>query len=198
MAQSDNEIKDVIKSWIQNGIGEIHTALPGKVISYNAGSNKAQVQPVGSYKVKDGRSLAFPIIHDVPVVFPMGMRGNAGVTFPVVTGDGCLIVFSESQMDDYLNAGYDSEDMRKHDMRDAICIPGLYAPQVSASGASQSSVNIFMGDTMITVSDGMVNISGASLAIDGGIVSGGDIVGNGISLDNHTHTGVHGETSPAH
>lgn len=192
MAQSDNEFKAIIKGWIQNGIGEIHTALPGKVVSYNAGANKAQVQPVGAYKVKDGRNLTFPIIHDVPVVFPMGMGGNAGITFPVVAGDGCLIVFSESQMDDFLNAGHDSEDLRKHDIRDAICIPGLYAPQVSASGASQSSVNIFCGDTRITVASGSVTISGATLTVDG------DVIGGGISLDNHTHTGVHGETSPAH
>lgn len=192
MAQSENEVTDIIKSWIKNGIGEIHTALPGKVISYNAKANKAKVQPVGHYKVKDGRDIIFPIIHDVPVVFPMGMGGSAGITFPVVAGDGCLIIFSESQMDDFLNTGYDSADLRKHDIRDAICIPGLYSPQVSASKAAQSSVNIFMGGTMITISDGAVNISGATLTVSG------DVVGGGISLDNHTHTGVHGETSPAH
>lgn len=184
MAQSENEVTDIIKSWIKNGTGEIHTALPGKVVNYNAGANKAQVQPVGSYKVKDGRNITFPIIHDVPVVFPMGMGGGAGMTFPVVAGDGCLIVFSESQMDDFLNAGYDSEDLRKHDIRDAICIPGLYAPQVSASGASQSGVCIFNGGTMLTVNNGSVTITGATLTVDG------DVIGGGISLDNHVHGGI--------
>ena len=184
MAQSDNEIKDVIKDWIKNGVCEVHTALPGKVIAYDAGKKRAQVQPVGKYKVSDGRSLDFPIIHDVPVVFPMGMGGNAGMTFPVVPGDGCLIVFAESQMDDFLNEGYDSDDLRDHDMRDAVCIPGLYAPQVSSSGASQGSVNIFMGGTMVTISDGAVNISGATLTVSG------DVIGGGISLDNHVHGGI--------
>lgn len=32
----------------------------------------------------------------------------------------------------------------------------------------------------------------------GRIIAEGDIIGGGISLDNHTHTGVHGETSSAH
>ena len=184
MAQSDNEIKDIIKDWIKTGIGEAHTAIPGKIINYDAGSNKAKVKPVGKYKVSDGRSLEFPIIHDVPVVFPLGMGGKAGMTFPVVAGDGCLIIFSESQMDDFLNEGYDSEDLRDHDMRDAICIPGLYAPQVSSSKASQSSVNIFIGRTMITITDGAVNISGATLTVSG------DVIGGGISLDGHVHGGV--------
>ncbi|SHI61694.1 hypothetical protein SAMN02745671_01164 [Anaerovibrio lipolyticus DSM 3074] len=198
MEQSNNEIKSVIKGWIDGKNAQIHTALPGVVVNYNAGSNKAQVRPVGSYKTDDGRSFNFPIIHDVPVVFPMGMGGRAGITFPVVTGDGCLLVFSEDQMDDYLNPGYDSDDKRKHDMRDAICIPGLYAPQKSASGASQSSVNIFIGGTMITVSDGTVAITGANLTVDGSITAVDDVVGRGVSLDEHTHTGVHGETSDAH
>ena len=182
--QSSNEIKSVIKGWIDGKNAEIHTALPAVVVSYDAASNKAQVQPVGNYKVKDGRKMTFPVIYDVPVVFPMGMDGKAGMTFPVVAGDGCLLVFSEDQLDDYLNPGYDSDDRRKHDMRDAICIPGLYAPQKSASGASQSSVNIFMGGTMITVTDGKVDITGANLTVSG------DVIGGGISLDNHVHGGV--------
>ena len=184
MEQSSNEIKTVIKDWIKGANAEIHTALPAVVVDYKTESNKAMVQPVGSYKVKDGRNIKFPVIHDVPVVFPMGMGGKAGMTFPVVAGDGCLLVFSESQLDDFLNEGYDSDDMRKHDMRDAICVPGLYAPQVSSSGASQSSVNIFYGGTMITVSDGNVDISGATLTVSG------DVIGGGISLDNHVHGGV--------
>lgn len=182
--QSDNEVKDVIKSWMQEGIDQVHTALPAVVKEYDAENNKAKVQPVGNYKVKDGADLPFPIIHDVPVVFPMGMGGTAGMTFPVVPGDGCLVIFSESQMDDFLNEGYDSEDLRTHDMRDAICIPGLYAPQVSASRASQGSVNIWFGGTMITITDGSVNISGATLTVSG------DVIGGGISLDNHVHGGV--------
>lgn len=188
-AQSDNEIKDIIKDWIRTGTDQIHTALPARVVRYDAEQNKAQVQPVGYYKTKDGRNITFPIIHDVPVVFPMGVGGTAGMTFPVVGGDGCLVVFSESQMDDFLNEGYDSDDLRMHDMRDAICIPGLYAPQVSSSRASQTSVNIFIGNTMITITDGHVDISGAYLTVSG------DVIGGGISLDYHVHTGCEGGTT---
>ncbi len=55
----------------------------GKYISYDASINRAIVQPSGTYKTEDYREFAYPIIYNVPVVFPTGMGGNSGVTFPI-------------------------------------------------------------------------------------------------------------------
>lgn len=38
----------------------------------------------------------------------------------------------------------------------------------------------------------------ADLAVAGEETVSGDVIAGGISLDNHTHTGVHGETSDPH
>lgn len=57
------------------------------------------------------------------------------------------------------------------------------------------------GATTITVNpDGSVAISAPTgVTIDTSVVTvTGDVVAGGISLQKHTHTGVHGETSPAH
>jgi phage baseplate assembly protein gpV len=43
---------------------------------------------------------------------------------------------------------------------------------------------------MLRISDGSVEITGATLTVSG------DVIGGGKSLDNHTHMGVHGETTP--
>ena len=193
LAQSPNEVKTIIKGCMDSRVSNIHTAMPGRVVSYDPSTNRASVQPNGDYKSEDGRNIQYPIIHNVPIQFPMGQGGTAGITFPINAGDGCLLVFSETQNDDFLggNKG-DSEDSRRHSLNDAIAIPGVYAGAAPSNVAHPGDVCVFKGGTMLRISDGSVEIMGATLTVSG------DVIGGGISLDNHTHTGVHGETSPPH
>lgn len=185
--QRPNDIKNVIDGWMKDREDNLHTAMPGTVVAYDASTNRAQVQPFGRKKFFDGRALPYPIIHNVPVVFPMGMGGRAGMTFPVQKGDGCLLVFAESQLDDYRGGG-DSDDTRSHDMNDAICIPGLYSGAVPSNMYHGADVCLFHGDSLVTLNGG--SFSGA--LGDGTTFSfgGGDLVVNGISLTKHVHGGV--------
>ena len=191
LAQSPNEVKTIIKGWMDSRVSKIHTAMPGRVVSYDPSTNRASVQPNGDYKSEDGRNIQYPIIHNVPIHFPMGQGGTAGITFPINAGDGCLLVFSETQTDDFLggNKG-DSEDSRRHSLNDAIAIPGVYAGAAPSNVAHPGDVCVFKGGTMLRISEGSVEITGATLTVSG------DVIGGGISLDNHTHMGVHGKTSP--
>lgn len=178
--QSTNELRDVISGWISGSVNNIHTAMPGKIIEYDAGICQASVQPVGKFKVQDGRSLPFPVVHHVPVVFPSGLGGSAGVTIPLRSGDGCLLVFAEGQLDDFLNGG-DSDNTRRHSLNDAICIPGLYAK--GCRSASTSDVVLFNGGVKMVIGSGGIT------------VTGGDLTVNGISVTQHTHTGDSGGTT---
>ena len=191
LAQSPNEVKTIIKGWMDSRVSKIHTAMPGRVVSYDPSTNRASVQPNGDYKSEDGRNIQYPIIHNVPIQFPMGQGGTAGITFPINAGDGCLLVFSETQNDDFLggNKG-DSEDSRRHSLNDAIAIPGVYAGAAPSNVSHPGDVCVFIGGTMLRISEGSVEITGATLTVSG------DVIGGGISLDNHTHMGVHGKTSP--
>ena len=191
LAQSPNEVKTIIKGWMDSRVSNIHTSMPGRVVSYDPSTNRASVQPNGDYKSEDGRNIQYPIIHNVPIQFPMGQGGTAGITFPINAGDGCLLVFSETQNDDFLggNKG-DSEDSRRHSLNDAIAIPGVYAGAAPSNVSHPGDVCVFKGGTMLRISDGSVEIMGATLTVSG------DVIGGGISLDNHTHMGVHGKTSP--
>ena len=194
MRQSDNEVKTIIQDWIKKQVDNARVALPGVITGYDAGSNRASVKPSGSYKAKDGRALPYPVIYNVPVVFPTGNGGSAGVTFPISSGDGCLIVFSDESISGYLAGNATNEDPRRHSMNDAIAIPGLY-PGGATAAASNS------GETCLTCGGSKLRLSSGGLIVelaDGTSVSmsGGDLVVNGVSSVHHTHMGVHGETSP--
>lgn len=192
LAQSSNEVKAIIKGWMDKRVSDIHTALAGKIISYDAETNLAQVQPVGKFKTNDGREIDYPIIHNVPVCFPVSMGGQAGVTLPIYPDDLCLLVFQETQADDFVNQDENSQDLRRHSLNDAIAIPGVYPFAVGGEVSHPDSVCIKMGSAEVWLNEGEFSgsVGGTEFSF-----SGGDLVVNGISSVHHTHMGVHGETS---
>ena len=180
-----NETANSITDMIGNEIDKVNTSIPGIIQSYNASSNRAVVVPNGKRIFPDGRKLDYPAIYDVPVVFPTSMGGSCGVTFPIKSGDACLVVFSQENMQSFLG-GQDVEDNKRFQLNDAIAIPGLYSN--ATQGADPSGVCLFFGSSKVTL-DG----SGFHGQLSDGTnfnFSGGDLVVNGISLTKHTHGGV--------
>lgn len=189
---SMNEFMQNLRGVIRGELNTIHTALHGKILAHDPGSNRASVQPLGKFKVEDGRALDYPVIANVPVCFPCSMGGGAGITFPLQEGDGCLLVFHETQMDDYLSGG-DSEDPRKYSLNDAICIPGLYPNVIAPSNQHPNDVCISCCGNFLKVGaeglSGQMNGTGFSFT-GGKFTFDGDVVINGISFLGHVHGGV--------
>jgi hypothetical protein len=116
------------------------------------------------------------------------MGGKAGVSFPVITGDGCLIIFSMEQMDDFLSEGKTNNiDPRKHSLNDAIVIPGLYSPAATPNKTNPNDVCFFKGDALLQLNESEFRgtVGGTNFRF-----GGGDLVVNGISLVHHVHSGV--------
>lgn len=183
---SINNNREIIESIINGQINKIHTALAAKITGYNASTNRATVKPIGSYKTSDYRSIEYPTIFNVPVIFPTGLGGSAGVTFPLSAGDGCLLVFSETQLDDMLS-NVDSDDNRKFDLNDAICIPGFYSNAVPSNVSHANEVCMFNNGSLVRLGSSMTGelADGTNFSF-----SGGDLKVNGISLVGHVHDGV--------
>ena len=108
--QTSNEVKDVIKDWIKKGAEDVHVSMIGKIESYNPFTNRASITPVGSFTAPDWQEIPYPTIHNVPLQFPCGNGGQSGVTFPVKSGDTCVIIFADHQIENFLS-GEKSDDM---------------------------------------------------------------------------------------
>lgn len=184
--QTSNEAMTAIKSQIKGALSNVHTALPGNVVSFDSGSNRATVKPSGNFMIPDGRTMPYPDIYNVPVIFPTGAGGTAGITFPIVAGDAGLIVFSERQLEDFLHGG-ESEDPRMHDLNDAIFIPGLYSAGATSNAGDNASTVLTCGGSTVTINGSGITISAAGSSVT---IGGGDLVCNGISLVHHTHGGI--------
>ena len=97
----------------------LHCALPGTVESFDPATQTAVVRPLLKRKTE------LPLLRDVPVFFP-GSR-NSAVTWPVSAGDGCLVVFADTDMDRWFETGRAGEpaSARKHDLSDAFAFVGF-------------------------------------------------------------------------
>lgn len=185
--QTSNEAKDVIKKWIRDSADNIRVSMPAKVMSYDAATNRASVQPIGTYTTPDFQELKYPVIHNVPMQFPCGVGGTAGVTFPIKAGDGCIVIFADREIEQFLNGGF-CDDMRSHSMNDAYAIPGLYSQAVPTVKNNSNDLCLFNGGSLVVLNGGKLQITLA----DGttALFSGGDLKVNGISLVHHVHGGI--------
>jgi hypothetical protein len=152
---------DVVKKIIESYLLKVHTCIPGKIESYEPATKKATVKPLIKFKVNN-ETLSYPVIDNVPVVF-QGTQ-NAIITFPISPGDGCLIIFSEQSMENYLSSvgnEVDPGDDRRYSINDAICIPGLF-PFGDPGKVSDNNDNL-----IIEIDNANIRVNGQNIELNG-------------------------------
>ena len=93
----------------------LHCALPGKVVSFDAESQTAVIQPA----VRTASGIEFPVLRDVPVFMP--------VSFEVYEGDACLVIFADRDIDAWFETG-EAEvppSGRMHSLSDGFAFVGF-------------------------------------------------------------------------
>lgn len=176
---------------ILTALSEINVALPGKVIAYDAGAVRTTVQPSIPKRLANGDVLNAPQIVSVPVMFPMtDINGAvAQVTLPVKAGDGCLLIFSQRSLENWLSGSSDApDDPRMFDLSDAFCVMGGNSRSPSAD-AENLCIKYGSGEIKIAPSGNiMINSPDVSVTTDNFTVSapmstfnGNVIVNGGIS-----------------
>lgn len=181
------ELAAALRAASSQALRGLHTCMPGVIVAYDAGKQLADVQPSLSRRLKDGRDEKLPILTDVPVIWPRS--GGASMTFPVDSGDGCLLMFSERSIDTWKGADGENftDDTRMFDLSDAVAIMGLV--QAGKAGAPGNKVRIKFGETTIDVADGEVEMKAPKVKID---APDTQIVGNVAITGN---LGVSGEST---
>lgn len=185
--QTNNEFKDAIKKWIKKGGEDVHVSMIGKIETFDPQTNRASITPVGKFTAPDWQEIPYPTIHNVPLQFPCGNGGKSGCTFPVRTGDTCIIIFSDHQIENFLS-GEKSDDMRNHSLNDAYAIPTLFSAPVPTLKSNPDDVCLFNDGALCVLKPSSLKITltdGTSATF-----GGGDLTVNGISLVHHVHGGI--------
>ena len=183
---------------------DMHTAMPGIIQSFDPARMTCTVQPAirSAIVAPNGRAEAadLPLLVDCPVVFPGG--GGYILTYPLKAGDEALIVIAERCIDAWWQSGgvQAAAEYRLQDLSDGFVIPGPRSqPHVVAGGVGMTGAELrtdtgttvlrLKGTAVELIAPGGVTLDTPTLTVTGDVISGGK------SYLQHTHMGVHGETS---
>ncbi len=170
------EFVQAISDLVDKKLNNLHTAIPGKIVSFDTSTGLATVLPVMKFKKPDGSTIDFPQITGVPVIFPQAAGQQITIAYPIKANDGCLIIIAEQSIDYWLY-GQETDTDLKFDLTNAFCIPGLFstANKVVAEACNNNSVIVDTKGTRVTIKKGEVHINAASVIIDGNLKVNGTI-----------------------
>lgn len=183
------EFVQQIKSLTEEMISRVHTAVPGRIENIDYETGTADVKPLALMMLSedDEDYIQYPLITDVPIMFPQGAGQNVSITYPVKKGDYCLLVFAEQSLDLW-RYGTETESDLTFDLTNAICIPGLFqkAPDDLKEANSDNSLIFRNGDTYLKINEKTVEIIG-DLEVSG-TINGGSTLSLGTYIVSATLT----------
>lgn len=199
MQEFAQQVEDVVRE----ATYDIHTAIPGTILEYDPAAGLAMVKPAGMLAMKNGDRLAYPEIVKVPVIFPQGAGQKVVIAYPVMPGDGCLILVCENDMKPWMSHGKETDSDMKFDLTNSVCIPGLFAEGTLAAqkAAEENAIVIQNEDMMVVIrTDGMtaefedsrVQIGGAAAELSCG---GSKISAKSGGVEIEGNLTVHGSVS---
>ena len=166
-------------------------SLPGKVLTFNAREQLAQVQ-CGVQLIDDGQPVTITPIDNVPVIFPGD--GSYHLWHQVGEGTEGLIHFSQRAIDDWLEQGGPAAptDKRMLSVEDAFFVPGARSKPGAISSFTNDGIGIGSNDGTQYVhvaSDGSIQAtdSVSTVTMDG---AGTVTVTNGTGTYTLTATGA--------
>lgn len=165
------EVKALVKEQINN----MHTALPGEIVSIDKETGLVSVKPKAQMRFTNGKTLEFPIISGVPIVMSQSTNSQSAIIFPVNVGDQCLLIFSEQALDYWFETGTTNSQV-KYGLSGAIAIPGLLRTQTDMfkEAIEKDAIIVKHKNTSITLSNAGIAIRG-DISVEGNLLINGEI-----------------------
>lgn len=129
-------LAQVIMQAVQNALVDLHVSLPGRILEYDSGTNKAKVQLEIKRSLVTGETIEIPPISDVIVAWPRA--GKAFIHLPLKAGHKVQVMFTERSTDEWRQDGQTvaPTSKRRFNFSDAWCIPGGYPFSDPVAGSS--------------------------------------------------------------
>lgn len=133
---------DALEAAVRAGLLDVHTSMPGRVVSYSEATHRAVVEPCSRRALlsdKGGISVeSLPKISNVLVVWP-GSDSGGGIRFALAAGDSVWLHFSETDSAGWEKTGSPSNprDASRHTLGHPVAYP------FPRTGGGSSDGNVF-------------------------------------------------------
>lgn len=167
---SERKIKTMtaaLDTHFEGRIKNLNFAVPAIIVSYNASSKRATVQPALDTLFADGKSRPKPPLANVPILQPSG--GGYTVNFPHRKGDAVMLLVSQRGIGEFKKAYKQALPTRTSffSMIDAVAIPGFGGRTITPAVSGGVSLQSEDGTNHISISGGnlTINVTG-NITID--------------------------------
>lgn len=171
ITSNPTSISEAISRILDSRLSGLHTALPGRVKSYDATKQTADIEPMISRQVplggpeEDIELELIPVLPSVPVLFMSA--GGFFISVPLQEGDPVLLIFCERDINHYRTTGDvgDPSTPQTHGLNGAICIPvnfGQYTNTLSDVSSTNLTLGKNGGSANITITPTQTQIGGTS------------------------------------
>lgn len=165
--QLSNEQQDAHSAQLESRLKDVHTCIPGIIVSFDPGNQWAEVQPAIKTIFTTSGAVDLPLCVDVPVMFPSGNRFF--ITWPVFPGDECLLFFSQRCIDLWALEGdtQEPDDYRTHDMSDGIAFVGMNSLPLVIEDFQMDGIDVRspLRESYVKVKDNTIEVH-ASVLVD--------------------------------
>ena len=197
----DDEPLVPIRGMIDSALSKVHTCCPGIIDRFDAEHQTVTVKPAVKKLLflgnQEAEWLDVPVLVDVPLIVLSG-KGYA-LTFPIESGDECLLFFAERSLDNWHEQGGTGEQTstRMHSLSDAFALVGVRsrphkitnynADEVelrSADGKTrvriheQGQIHLDQGDNHIAMTQNEIKLTASQITVDGKLVVSGSVEGH--------------------
>lgn len=149
MAGLPRSFVEIAKKIVDGRLHEVHIALPGKVVAYDATKNLADVQVMIQQSVwDDDNNRTYEdvgTLPGVPVIWPRA--GGFKMTLPMQVGDTGLLVFNSDAIGEWRTSNQSSQpaDSSRLSIGWPCFIPGFCADITQVSGSDPASSMAIFG-----------------------------------------------------
>jgi Phage protein Gp138 N-terminal domain len=148
----------------------LRVAVPAVVTAFHSDVQTVEAQPL----VREAARIkgvptpkSLPLLVDVPVLLPRA--GAFTLTFPIVAGDECLVLFSDTCFDAWWANGGQQNQMsqRRHSLSNGFALVGVWNKQRAIPSYSTTSVQLRNADgsTRIEVAGTAVNVQAQTVDV---------------------------------
>jgi len=140
----------------------LRVAMPATIEEYDFTTQKASVQIDIKELFDNETSIDYPVISDVPVIFPRS--GGASFTMPINRGDNCLIMFLDRDLTAWLLGASKKKpnSQRMHDLNDAVIMMGLNPLSTKSLAKNNTDLLItYDGSNIVLKPNGEMDINSA-------------------------------------
>lgn len=145
----DPNLKSLLDQVKRDVLTTINCSQVGEIVVFDAAKQTAQIQLKIMRLVADRTAQPVvyipkicPLLIDCPVMVLSG--GSGRITFPILPGDTCLVVFNDRDIDNWFKTGatLPPNSTRLHDLSDGLAIVGFRTQANAISGYNTTDAEL--------------------------------------------------------